>query len=211
MLLSFFVLVLAAWLLFLSTSITSNLLIPIAIAATLASLLVSRYKYAPYFVVAFLILLTAAMILNWNELFSMLGKNTTFTGRTYIWSEYWVLIEQWPLIGHGYGAYPEVITNFLRLGPHSGYIELLYYTGFIGAAIMAAIVLQMFNHWWQIVQDKSLVFEACFLLGFLAVFLALNLTETYLMNRSGLFWPLFIYCSLQLSWLNKKVQGASPV
>ncbi len=200
----------AAWLLFLSTSMTSNLLIPIAITAILASLVVGRYKYGRYAVLIIILLLAIGLIVNWTEILSLLGKNSTFTGRTSIWSEYGALIIQRPFIGHGYGAYPEVNTALIKLGPHSGYIEQLYYTGVIGSVIMIALVVQMIKHWWQIVQDYSLAFEACFLLGFMAVFLALNLTETYFLNRSGLFWPLFIYCSLQLSWLSKKVQGALP-
>ena len=169
----------------------------------MASLMTSYYKKGIKIVAIMVVILAVLLVVNWPELFTLMGKNATFTGRTFIWSEYWALIEQRPLIGHGYGAYPEQITRWLGAGTHSGYVELLYYVGFIGASILAVIGVQMFRHWWWIVQDKKLIFEASFFLGFIAIFLALNITEPYMLNRSGLFWPLFVYASLQLAWLHK--------
>jgi exopolysaccharide production protein ExoQ len=196
----------AFWLLILSASMTSNILIPIAALAVLASVVIGYYQRGWIFVGLTVVLLSLLLLLNWTELFTLLGKNTTFTGRTFIWGEYWALIEQHMFIGHGYGAYPETLTEWLKLGPHSGYIELMYYTGLIGVAIMLMIVGLAIKNWWNIVKYKKMVFEAGFLLSFLAVFLSLNITETYMLNRSGLFWPLFVYATLQLAWLNKKPQ-----
>ncbi len=202
----------AAWLLFLSTSMTSNLLFLIAVSAVSASLIIGYYKNGAKVVMILVLLLTVLLIFNWTDLLALMGKNTTFTGRTFIWSEYWALIQQRPLLGHGYGAYPEQITAWLKLGPHSGYIELVYYIGFIGAAIMVAITVQMLSNWWYVVKNKSLLFEVSFLFGFIVIFLALNITETYMLNRSGLFWPLFVYISLQLAWLtkNQQVENKTP-
>jgi exopolysaccharide production protein ExoQ len=191
------------WLLFLSTSMTSNMLIPIAIIITVASLVIGRYPKSWLVMGIAFILLTSVVFFYWTELFALMGKTTTFTGRTSIWTEYWALIQQRIVIGHGYGAYPEKITNWLALGFHSGYIGLLYYLGAIGGSILLAMIVLAVKDWWKIVNRKGLAFEASFLLGFLAVFMALNITEDYMLNRSGLYWPLFVYVTLQLSFLNK--------
>jgi exopolysaccharide production protein ExoQ len=197
---------LACWLLILSSSMTSNLLIPIATLAVLASVIIGYYQRGWMIVGSAIVVLSLLLILNWSEIFSLLGKNTTFTGRTFIWDEYWTLIKERLFTGHGYGAYPEQITEWLKVGPHSGYVELIYYIGAIGAVIMTMILGFAYKNWWNIVRYKKMTFEASFLFSFLAVFLSLNITETYMLNRSGLFWPLFVYVTLQLAWLNKESQ-----
>jgi len=198
----------SAWLLFLSTSMTSNLLIPIALLAVFASRIVSQYKKGWVYVGVAGIMGAVILFINWSELFALIGKSTTFTGRTSHWAVYWNLIEQQILMGYGYGACPivEKQNYWLTAGSHSGYIELLYYIGLFGAVMVGAIIVMTLNNWWRIVKGDGLELEASFLFGFLVVFLALNIVETYMLSRSGLFWPLFVYVTLQLSWLNKKKQ-----
>jgi len=195
----------ALWLLLLSTSMTSNLLIPIAIYTASVTFVMSYYRKGTVVIVVLTTSLLSLLALKWKELFSLLGKSTTFTGRTNHWETYWKLIEQNLWTGHGYGAYPfsEPQTYWLTAGPHSGYVESLYYIGIIGLMLIFAIVLITLKNGWLCLKNKALVFETSFALSFLAVFLALNITETYMLNRSGLFWPLFVYISLHLAYLNK--------
>lgn len=201
--LSLLLLISAGWLLFISTSTTSYLLVLIAFLAILASLVINRYKIGLSLVITLFIFTTLALVLNWSEFFSLLGKNTTFTGRTMIWAEYWQLIESNLWLGHGYGAYPENTNNLLKVGPHSGYVELLYYIGAIGAVIFLSIVALSIRYWYLSIKYKELSIEASFLFGFIVMFLALNVTETYTLNRSGLFWPFFVYAALKLAYLHK--------
>jgi exopolysaccharide production protein ExoQ len=137
----------------------------------------------------------------WADLFAAVGKNTTFTGRTFIWGEYWQLIQQKIIFGHGYGAYPVNPTHWLKAGTHSGYVELLYYGGLVGAGIILCVLIFTCKGWWHAARNRCDLLTLCFCSSFLAAFLALNITETYMLNRSGLIWPLFIYCSLQLDLL----------
>jgi len=193
----------AAWLLYLSTSMTSNLLIIVAILSVISSLIISSYKKGWLVVAASILVLISLLAFNWTEFFSLIGKNSTFTSRTSIWAEYWSLIEQRFFIGHGYGAYPEKLTYLLKFEFHSGYIAVMYYLGAIGFSMLAIIIGMSMRSWWKIVRERSLAYEACFLISFLAVLLTLNITEPYFLNRSGLAWPLFVYSSLQLFWLSK--------
>lgn len=201
--LSVLLLLIAARLLLLSSSMTSNLLIPIALMTGCCSLMIQRYRFGWVFVSIGTLIGVLMIFYYWAEFFDFIGKKTTFTGRTFIWQEYWALIEQRFWLGHGYGAYPQKLTHWLKVGPHNGYIETLYYIGVIGTGLLAVIIVLMFKHWWVIVWAKRLALESSFLISFLIMFLALNTTETYLLNRSGLYWPLFVYASLQLSWLSK--------
>ena len=202
------VLIVAAWLLFLSTSMTSNLLIPIAALVVLASLIVERYQRGWIIISGVTVFFSGLLVLYWGDFFALIGKSTTFTGRIYHWNVYWTLIEQQMLTGHGYGAYPssQKQTYWLTAGPHNGFIELIYYIGAIGALMMSLVIGLSLKNWWGIAKAKALILDGCFLISFLAVFLALNLMETYMLNRSGLFWPLFVYTTLQLAFLNKQYQ-----
>jgi len=196
----------AAWLLYLSTSMTSNLLIVVALLSIAGSLIISRYQKGWLVITASVVMLSLLLLFNWTEFFSLIGKNTTFTSRTSIWTEYWALIEQRIFIGHGYGAYPEKLSTWLRLGFHSGYIATMYYLGVIGAAIMLILIVGAVKSWWNIVRRAGFMFEACFLIGFISLLLMLNVTESYFFNRSGLVWPLFVYATLQLTFLSKLVK-----
>lgn len=199
----------SAWLLFLSTSMTSNLLIPIAIAAVLINLLIQRYKHGLAIALILAALALAFLFACWDELFALIGKSTTFTGRTFIWQEYWALILQHPILGHGYGAFVQSPTHWTILGPHSGYIEILYTSGAVGALLILAIILMTLKNWWQLSQSADYVFDSFFIVAFLAAYLSLNFTENYFLSRSGLYWPLFVYVTLQANYLAKITQKTS--
>jgi len=192
---------LAAWLLLLSDSMTSNLLVIIVVMTILAVLLIRRYSWGWQLVLSLLVVMVLTLTIYGAELFNLVGKNTTFTGRTNIWAEYGALIEQRLLFGHGYGAYPEQLTVWLRVGPHSGYVEFIYYLGLVGVSLFFGILVGIIKAACQIIKSQNFAFESYFIMSFLAAFFALNITETYLLNRSGLLWPLFVYLSLHLAWL----------
>jgi O-antigen ligase len=193
----------ASWLLLISTSMTSYILIFIAVLSLILSLIMSRCKHGIAIAFSITLLLIVILITNWNYFFSIIGKSTTLTGRTSIWNEYLTLVELRPWVGHGYGAFPEKMTELIKLGPHSGYIELLYYVGIIGALLMTAILIRAFRNWFTLIKMPALNFELSFLFTIVALFLTLNITETYMLNRSGLYWPLFVYATLQLDYLHK--------
>lgn len=194
---------LACWLLLLSKSMTSNFLIPIALIAGGASFAIWRFRFGWLLVSVFITILALLMFFYWAELFALIGKRTDFTGRTSIWMDYWQLIQTKIIFGHGYGAYPDNPNKWLRLGTHSGYLELLYYWGVTGVALIFSILVFTGKGLFLALRRNGYLLELCFCSSFLVVFLALNITETYMLNRSGLIWPLFIYCTLQLDSLSK--------
>ena len=192
------VLCLACWLLFLSKSITSNFLIIIAIISCGSSFAIWRFRFGWLVVSAFIPLAASGIFFYWPDLFALVGKSPDFTERTAIWMDYWGLIQQKIIFGYGYGAYPDNPTRLLRMGTHSGYVQLLYFWGVAGVGLIFSILVFACKGWWLAVRKRGNLLELCFCGSFLVVFLALNITETYMLNRSGLIWPLLVYCSLQL-------------
>jgi len=204
--LSALLLITASWLLLLSSSMTSYVLVPVAVFVGVSTLIISRYQRGGLAIAGVSIFLACMLAWNWPEFSSLIGRDPTFTGRTNHWAEYWSLIEQRMVIGHGYGAYPEKQIYWLLMGPHNGYIGVLYQTGIIGLLMILALVAASFKNLWNIISKRKFVFESYFLSGFLIVFLTLNLVETYIYHRSGVYWPLFVYATLQLAWLQKQTK-----
>ncbi|WP_305123173.1 O-antigen ligase [Roseomonas sp. GC11] len=84
-------------------------------------------------------------------LFELLGKDSSLTGRTFIWAGVWAAIERKPLLGHGYAAFwlpdsPQVqairdIVQWNVPSAHSGYLEVLVQLGWVGGVLLAMMAL----------------------------------------------------------------------
>jgi O-antigen ligase len=80
-------------------------------------------------------------------LFDLIGKDSSLTGRTFIWEGVWQIIAGRPLLGHGYSAFwLENSRNVRALAElvawdvpnaHSGYLEVLLQLGWVGMALVS--------------------------------------------------------------------------
>ena len=123
-----------------------------------------------------------------------LGRNVTFTGRTYIWDV--VRKEAWEnaILGVGYSAYWSRNREFPVVGMvnegHNGYLDTFVETGVIGL-IMLFIVLVSYIR--RVSQERSYNFDwACFRIVFLFMLVVHNFTETTFLRSSEHLWALFI-------------------
>jgi O-antigen ligase len=198
----------AAWLLMLSTSMTSNILIPTAVATLFLLAIIQTFRHGWIAALVICLVFLLGLIYFWNDLFELMGKSTSFTGRTNIWNAYIHLIEQQPLLGYGYGSAPANPANshWLTIGAHSGYLELTFQTGMIGLLLFLLILMYTFKSIWHLRLFIEERFSFYVLATFVVVFLTVNLTETYTLQRSGLYWIFFIYSTLRLSHLAQKVR-----
>jgi exopolysaccharide production protein ExoQ len=84
---------------------------------------------------------------NIEFVFNIFGKDSTFTGRTYIWDAVLQFIRQSPWLGYGYGAVwtgqdygigSDIASaiNYYAVGAHNGYLELLLEIGIIGTTLV---------------------------------------------------------------------------
>jgi len=85
------------------------------------------------------------------------GKDSTLTGRTYLWEQGWEAAQQFPILGYGYAAYwvqgfaeaerlwaEFYITTRTGFHFHNTYIETLVELGFVGVTLIAMVILRSF-------------------------------------------------------------------
>jgi O-antigen ligase len=84
------------------------------------------------------VLAFAAFLAFSDDLVTVVGRDTTFTGRTYIWPIVLDAVWQRPLLGFGYYAATADFIRPLLLGgvgaadAHNGYLDVLLGTGIVG-------------------------------------------------------------------------------
>lgn len=103
------------------------------------------------------------------------------TGRTDVFAMYWRAIsENWGtfLFGHGLGA------QGLRKDPHNLYLEIMYYTGFVGVVLYLALCVAIFARTAKQIKDFR---EQSLIARFLVVFVMMVMY----ISLNGMFLPLF--------------------
>jgi len=97
-----------------------------------------------------------------NHLLGKLGKDSTLTGRTFIWSVGWQMFEWKPILGVGYdafwhaGTFDDVRRIYLAYGDtingfHNAFIEVLVSLGLVGEAafvITFLVVIYKVSSWF---------------------------------------------------------------
>lgn len=123
-------------------------------------------------------------------LFAMLGKNATFTGRTYLWAEGWKVALKAPVFGHGYNAFwvqgqPQAerywyeFQMFRRGGFHfhSMFIELFVELGIVGLLLICYIILANCLQSLRRLFARGVTVEALFSFGISVMFLTRAFVE----------------------------------
>ena len=96
------------------------------------------------------------------------GKDSTLTGRTYLWAQGWEAAAQAPMLGAGYQAYwvqgfPEAerlweefyITTRSGFHFHNTYIEVLVELGFVGFALLSLVMARVLvGHLTRLLNDR---------------------------------------------------------
>lgn len=196
-------LVTSAWLLSLTRSMTSTLMLLIMGISFLSVMAWQRYRPRPALIFAVLSIVAVFVFSFRQQFFSLIGKDATLTGRTKIWSEYADHIIQQPILGYGYGSLPANPSVLMQLEAHNGYIQLAYYTGGIGLFIFFGLLCRtLLQATTQTLQPNPPRY-AVFFLSYLIAYVAINISEVYTLSRSLLVWPLFVYITLYMSQRNK--------
>jgi O-antigen ligase len=204
---------LAVLLLLLSTSKTSLIALMLGFAAACFIAVVRRggaiAVAAIYAAVVGVALAAAVILFARNELFALLGKDATLTGRTEIWAAILTEVKKHPWLGHGYGT---VWTEEGRWGPlawivkhagfrphhaHSSWMEQLLWLGISGfvawicfyAQTMVAAMAAMFR-------TKG----AYLALPFLLTYTVISITESITLTYNDLRWVIFVAIACKLAW-----------
>jgi len=100
--------------------------------------------------VAVALILPLPFVLGVADLFDLIGKDASLTGRTFIWAEAWKAIQQKPFLGYGYAAFWVQDTDRVRAiqrvvnwnvpTAHSGYREVMLQLGWLGIAVLLTML-----------------------------------------------------------------------
>jgi len=158
------IMLLSVYMLAIAHSATSVASLPAVIGIvallTMTKVLSLRYRRVLFIVGAGALVTGIAASLNLGLLdvvLGLFGKDSTLTGRTYLWEQGWEAAQQHPLLGYGYAAYwvqgfadPErlwaefYISTRTGFHFHNTYVETLVEIGFIGVTLLALVILRAF-------------------------------------------------------------------
>jgi exopolysaccharide production protein ExoQ len=191
----------------------SSLLILGIIAALLPLFLALRSRsglLVPASIVMLLLLGSVALLVlaNLQELFWLLGREPTLTGRTVLWAVAWEAIQQRPLLGFGYSAFwtgdlESATSARLAVGwetpnAHSGFLDLWLELGLAGMAVLLAAILATARHSVTVLRSYPGP-EALWPILFCTYFLLYNLTESALLEQNSLLWAVFAFTVFSFS------------
>jgi exopolysaccharide production protein ExoQ len=133
---------------------------------------------------------------------SLLGKDSTLTGRQWLWQDAIRLGMRHPIEGYGYGAfwgnwvYAELDPR-VDYGPrqcHNGYIETFVNLGFVGVFLLSMAALTGLR---RAIELCRVDFEGgCLRFVFIVAILFLNYTEATFPRGMHLFWFVFLVVAI---------------
>lgn len=166
---------LSIYCLFASQSATSIIAVTLALAASLAMLSLQLFAPMPrkfFFIagtgLALLGLFVAFQFGTFDAILGAFGKDTTLTGRTYLWSEGIAAAREYPVLGKGYQAYwvhgfagaerlweEFYITSRTGFHFHNTYIETLVELGTIGLVLLVILLIgTITGHTVKLLSDR---------------------------------------------------------
>ncbi|MBZ9798822.1 O-antigen ligase family protein [Mesorhizobium sp. ES1-4] len=210
------VVLLSAYVLLASHSATSMASTPavLALVALLAmsKLLSRRYRGVIFVVGAGMIVAVTFVALNlglMDFVLGMFGKDSTLTGRTYLWQQGWNAAMRSPILGVGYAAYwvqgfaeAERLWNEFYISTRTGfhfhntYVEVLVELGFTGAVLISLIMLRtLFGHIAAVVfrtwQAESVVLIGVMVLLLIRSFVEVEILNPYIMGSFLMYFSFF--------------------
>lgn len=199
------------------TGLVLSVFIPLAITLYIRS----RWKgeiiaiILPIIVLIVYVVLTV-IISQWHVLLSAIGGDPTLTGRTDIWRVSLEHIAERPWLGFGRGAFwflgsktqdeaSNAVAAFGFTAPHAhnGYIDLLLDIGLIGGFCFAISLIKLWVQSLKLAYSATMA-EQIWPLAF-AIFITINnVTESYLLWNTNLFWVIYISTSISAKKLSPR-------
>jgi len=149
---------------------------------------------------------------------SLLGRDATFTGRTYIWSELQHLVADKPWLGHGYSAIWDVtygpLYRFLadwKIGSgHNSYMDLLVDVGFVGTGLFLVLLLNQLRKAFLLVCYGDWPVGIFGLMSFVMIIL-LSFSETIVPKAHSPHWMFFViaFMAVQKAYGQWRREGIS--
>ena len=139
----------------------------------------------------------------WTEqalLFRVLGRDSTFTGRTSLWALVMSAIGKHPFLGYGYGAFWSGMKNevlniyiasrWLPMGAHNGYLELWLGLGIFSIPILLYLLFRSLGMAKDYIRSNE-SWLGVWPMTYLLMFIFHNLFESHLLETRSLEYLLF--------------------
>ncbi len=159
-------------------------------------------------VASVLVTLAAVIVTAPSILFSLLGKDATLTGRTFIWDGIMRQIATRPNTGFGYGVVWTIedrwaplakivaVAGFRPYHAHSSWLEVWLALGIGGFVLWAVVFAETWlKGLWRAIKGDG----GYFALPFLAMFSIESLTESMTLSWNDLRWCLVVLVIVKLS------------
>jgi O-antigen ligase len=138
-----------------------------------------------------------------DALFGLLGRNSTFTGRTGMWT--WLfryVVAQRPLLGHGFGAlwYQNDFRLAVQAGVKwgfpvvigdNGYVDIVLHVGYLGALAFAVLLFAILYHVMRLaIRERTLLaFMPSLIMTYVLV---VNITLSYFLETESYTWVILV-------------------
>jgi exopolysaccharide production protein ExoQ len=141
------------------------------------------------------------------DIFSSVGKDTTLSGRTFIWKYVWDQIQLRPWLGYGLSAfwngyegpsgYVQLAMRIPVIYAHNGFLDIWLSIGLLGLSVFMVGFLLTTVQSLELLR-KTNTPEGFWPLLFLTYVLLSNLTEGTITNMSNFFWAIYVAVSYSL-------------
>ena len=175
--------------------------------ATLPVLALLRWNYSVALSLIVSALAPGALAMAWfwanaDTVFGVLGKDTTFTGRSDIWAAVTDMIWKRPWLGYGLNgfwrgwegpsAYVCQIAGWEVPHAHDGFLDLLLALGVWGLALFVIGFTVAFFRALAAMVHAARISEGLWPVVYLLFTLIYNVTESTILRPNSIFWMLFV-------------------
>jgi O-antigen ligase len=161
----------------------------------------------------------AGIYLIWAEqelVFRVLGRDSTFTGRTDLWDVVVAAIAKHPIAGYGYGAFWSgmnsdvlniyIATKWLPMGAHNGYLELCLAFGVLGLPLLFYFFWRSFRAAASYMRSNEGWF-AIWPMTYLLMFAFHNFFESHLLETRSFEYLLFAAITTSLGLQHRVIRA----
>lgn len=200
--------------LYAAQSATSTITIAATIAATMGAAFLK--KFSPRHRTVFLTALVPGALLSlsiamtsglFGAILGIFGKDSTLTGRTYLWQRGIEIAHEQPLLGIGFQAFwvqgfsrPEVLWQQFYIASRTGfhfhntYIETMVELGYVGLLLLALIVVGLLvGYLYRLLTATRS--DDVILLGMVTLFISRSFFEVDFLNQYTIGSFLIYYCA----------------
>jgi len=154
---------------------------------------------------------------NWTTYMELLGRNSTLSGRVYLWILAGIMGIQRPWLGYGYNGFwlgpagPSAriwrALNWPAMNGHNGFLDLWLSLGLLGLSIFLLLFGTIF--WRALKLARS--FESPLGLwpfAYLLFLFVYNLDESNLFQHNSIFWVLFVAVCVSLEQMPRSTSAS---